>query len=127
MATKFSGPKPTKIEWADFVWNPVTGCDKISPGCANCYALATTQRYKQAFPNGFEVTLHPDRLHLPKWRKPKRVFVNSMSDLFHEKIPLDFIQQVFDLIEKAPSHAFQILTKRPERMLELSPQLTWHP
>lgn len=110
----------TGIEWADEVWNPVTGCSKISPGCANCYAEEMTRRFPKAFPNGFEVTQHFDRLEKPyRWRKPQRVFVNSMSDLFHEQVELTFIMKVFRTIHKTPQHTYQILTKRPERMVDL--------
>ena len=118
----------TKIQWTEKTWNPVTGCDKVSPGCANCYAEAMTKRFKHAFPQGFNVTLHSERLSQPlKWRKPSLVFVNSMSDLFHDRVPLEFIQQIFDVMGKADHHTFQILTKRPQRMLDMSPQLIWHP
>ena len=86
----------TGIEWTDKTWNPITGCNKISPGCLHCYAEALTKRFPKGFPNGFDLTLHPDRLDTPKkWRNPSRIFVNSMSDLFHEKVPLPFIEQVF--------------------------------
>lgn len=117
----------TGIEWTDRTWNPLTGCTKVSPGCAHCYAEAVTQRFHTNFPDGFKLTLHPERLSAPlKWRKPSRVFVNSMSDLFHKDVPLEFIQQVFDTIGQTPQHTYQILTKRHERLLELAPQLTWH-
>lgn len=117
----------TGIEWTDRTWNPITGCTKISPGCAHCYAEAITQRFPNGFPNGFDLTLHPNRLSEPlKWRKPSRIFVNSMSDLFHKDVPLDFIQEVFKVIGQAPRHIFQILTKRHDRLLELAPKLTWH-
>lgn len=118
----------TKIQWTEKTWNPITGCDKVSPGCANCYAEAMTKRFKHVFPNGFDVTLHHDRLSQPlKWRKPSLIFVNSMSDLFHDRVPLEFIQKIFEVVEKCPQHTFQVLTKRPERMLELSSELTWYP
>ncbi|SLG33563.1 bacteriophage protein gp37 [Mycobacteroides abscessus subsp. abscessus] len=98
----------TKIEWTDSTWSPVTGCDKVSPGCDNCY------------PNGFGVTLRPERLGEPlRWRKPRRVFVNSMSDLFHKDVPDEFIAKVFGVMARAPQHTFQILTKRPGRMRSL--------
>lgn len=117
----------TGIEWTDKTWNPITGCNKVSPGCANCYAEAITKRFTKAFPNGFDLTLHPDRLNQPKhWRKPSLIFVNSMSDLFHEKVPLEFIQKVFAVIKETPWHIYQILTKRHDRLLELSPELDWH-
>lgn len=116
----------TAIEWTDKTWNPTTGCNKVSPGCKHCYAETITKRFHQHFPNGFDFTLHPERLGEPKkWRKPSRVFVNSMSDLFHERMPLDFLQDIFRVMEESPRHVFQILTKRHERMLELAPELVW--
>ncbi|MGB3508015.1 MAG: phage Gp37/Gp68 family protein [Microcoleaceae cyanobacterium] len=109
----------TQIQWTSYTWNPVTGCQKVSPGCANCYAerLANT-RLKKYYPNGFsEVKLHPERLELPlRLRKPREIFVNSMSDLFHPEVPDWFILQSFDMIRKCPQHNFQVLTKRAERM-----------
>lgn len=118
----------TGIEWTDRTWNPTTGCDKISPGCAHCYAEAITERFPKAFPNGFKLTLHPDRLDTPlHWRKPSRIFVNSMSDLFHKDVPLHFIQQVFSVFLASPHHTYQILTKRHDRLLELAPALDWSP
>ena len=118
----------TGIEWTDKTWNPTTGCDKVSPGCAHCYAEAITQRFPNAFPNGFNLTLHTDRLDQPlRWRKPSRIFVNSMSDLFHKDVPLEFLQQVFDVMGDTPHHTYQILTKRGQRLRELAPLLTWHP
>ena len=114
----------TGIEWTDKTWNPTTGCDKISPGCLHCYAEAITQRFPRNFPNGFDLTLHPDRLKEPtRWGTPSRVFVNSMSDLFHKDVPLDFIKQVFQVIHSTPWHVYQILTKRPERLYELASKL----
>jgi protein gp37 len=116
----------TTIEWTDKTWNPTVGCNKVSPGCKHCYAETITKRFHQNFPNGFDFTLHPERLDEPRrWRKPSRVFVNSMSDLFHERMPLGFLQEIFDVMEECPQHVFQILTKRHERMLELAPQLSW--
>jgi protein gp37 len=116
----------TAIEWTDKTWNPTTGCNKVSPGCKHCYAEALTKRFRNHFPNGFEFTLHPERLEEPKrWRKPSRVFVNSMSDLFHESMPLDFLQEVFRVMEECPKHVFQILTKRHGRLAELAPELEW--
>lgn len=113
----------TSIEWTEEVWNPVTGCDKISPGCAHCYAEVMAKRCKAMgnarYANGFKVTLQPDKLGEPlKWRKPRKVFVNSMSDLFHEEVPFEFIAAVFGVMAACPGHTFQVLTKRPERMLE---------
>ena len=116
----------TAIEWTDKTWNPTTGCNKVSPGCKHCYAETITKRFHQHFPNGFDFTLHPERLEEPKkWRKPSRVFVNSMSDLFHERMPLGFLQDIFRVMAESPRHVFQILTKRHERMLELAPELVW--
>ncbi len=120
----------TSIEWTDSTWNPVTGCSKISSGCENCYAERMALRLKAmgnpSYTNGFSITMHEDALALPlKWNKPQTIFVNSMSDLFHKDIPLDFILRVFDVMRRADWHCFQILTKRSERMLELSPQLPW--
>lgn len=119
----------TNIQWTDKSWNPVTGCDKISPGCTHCYAKEVTKRFGfKAFPNGFDLTLYPDRLSQPfKWRKGSRIFVNSMSDLFHDEVPLEFIKQVFDVMGQTPRHTYQILTKRHERLVELAPYLAWYP
>jgi protein gp37 len=118
----------TSIEWTDKTWNPTTGCTKVSPGCKFCYAEAITQRFAGSFPNGFQFTMHPIRLEEPKrWRTPSRVFVNSMSDLFHEEMPLEFLQQIFRVMKDCPQHIFQVLTKRHQRMLELAPLLEWAP
>jgi protein gp37 len=115
----------TSIEWTDKSWNPVTGCTKVSPGCIHCYAETITKRFR--FPNGFDLTLYPERVEQPlSWKKPSKIFVNSMSDLFHEEVPLDFIQSVFQTIKKTPQHIYQILTKRPERLVELAPHLEFH-
>lgn len=114
----------TGIEWTDKTWNPTTGCDKVSPGCLHCYAEALTQRFPKNFPNGFALTLHPERLNEPlRWRTPSRIFVNSMSDLFHKDVPLEFIRQVFSVIDRTPWHIYQILTKRHERLNELTSKL----
>src|SRR5437763_14663056 len=118
----------SQIEWTDATWNPVTGCTKVSPGCKHCYAERLALRLQamgQAnYRNGFAVTLQPQMLERPlRWRQPRRVFVNSMSDLFHEEVPLDYIKQVFDVMGRASWHQFQVLTKRSERLLELSPEL----
>jgi protein gp37 len=116
----------TAIEWTDKTWNPTVGCNKVSPGCKHCYAETITKRFHQNFPNGFEFTLHPERLDEPRrWRQPSRVFVNSMSDLFHEQMPLDFLREVFRVMEECPLHVFQILTKRHERLVDLTPELNW--
>ncbi|MCL2711116.1 MAG: phage Gp37/Gp68 family protein [Planctomycetaceae bacterium] len=114
----------TKIAWTDATWNPVTGCTPISPGCANCYAAAMVPRLQTMNPktaekyrNGFNVTLHPDELKKPlAWKKPKMIFVCSMGDLFHEKVPFHFIDKVMNVIDLTPQHTYQILTKRPGRM-----------
>jgi protein gp37 len=120
----------TKIEWTEATWNPVTGCDKISPGCKNCYAERLALRLQAAgtaqYKNGFFLTLHPESLEIPvSWKKPKVIFVNSMSDLFHKNVPLAFIKQVFAVMQATPQHQFQILTKRAERLVELDDQLQW--
>jgi protein gp37 len=120
------------IEWTDATWNPVTGCTKISPGCKHCYAARMANRLKamrQAnYKNGFDVTLQPQMLELPlQWKAPKRIFVNSMSDLFHPDVPLAYIKKVFAVMHRAPRHQYQILTKRSERLLELSDKLDWAP
>lgn len=120
------------IEWTDATWNPVTGCTKISPGCKNCYAERLANRLKAMgqhnYRNGFDVTLHEHMLDRPlQWRRPRQVFVNSMSDLFHEKVPMSFIQRVFSVMERASWHQYQVLTKRSERLLKLSNGLSWHP
>ncbi|HZP94992.1 MAG TPA: phage Gp37/Gp68 family protein [Candidatus Limnocylindria bacterium] len=111
----------SKIEWTDATWNPVTGCTKISAGCDHCYAERLALRLQKMgskrYRNGFAVTLHPDALELPlRWRDPRRIFVNSMSDLFHGSVPTSFIDSVFDVMERASWHQFQVLTKRPGRM-----------
>jgi len=120
------------IEWTDATWNPVTGCSKISPGCKHCYAERMANRLKamgqKNYRNGFEVTLQPQMLELPlHWKTPKRIFVNSMSDLFHVDVPLSYIKDVFDVMRRARWHQFQLLTKRAERIEELSPKLKWQP
>jgi protein gp37 len=120
----------TEIEWTDATWNPVTGCTKISPGCQNCYAERMAMRLKamrqHRYRNGFAVTLHPDLLTQPlRWIKPRMIFVNSMSDLFHKNIPSKFIETVFEVMAKAHWHVFQILTKRAERLECLSSKIVW--
>ena len=110
------------IEWTDATWNPVTGCTKVSPGCAHCYAETLTLRFKRGgpfLPGKSTIRLHQERLDIPgSWRAPRRIFVNSMSDLFHEEVPFSFIQEVFRKMETYDHHVYQVLTKRPERMLE---------
>jgi len=120
------------IEWTDATWNPVTGCTKISPGCQNCYAERLSKRLRAMgqpnYRNGFKLSLQPQMLGLPlRWRSPKRIFVNSMSDLFHKDVPTDFIKQVFDVMSRAHWHQYQVLTKRSERVLELGKDLDWMP
>jgi protein gp37 len=120
------------IEWTDATWNPVTGCTKVSPGCAHCYAETFAERFRgvpgHPYEFGFDLRLRPERLTIPLlWRTPRRIFVNSMSDLFHEAVPLDFIEDVFAVMEAASWHQFQVLTKRHERLAELAPRLPWPP
>lgn len=129
----------SRIEWTGEVWNPTTGCDRASPGCDGCYALAMAARLKAMgqprYQNdgdprtsgpGFKLTLHDDLVDRPRsWRRPRLVFVNSMSDLFHTDVPVEFIQRVFATMEACPQHVFQVLTKRSKRLAELAPQLPW--
>jgi protein gp37 len=122
----------SSIEWTDATWNPVTGCTKISQGCKHCYAARFAERWRgisgHPFENGFELTLRPDRLEVPlQWKQPRRIFVNSMSDLFHPGVPEWFIRRVFDTMGRAPRHTFQILTKRADRLAELGDWLPWAP
>ena len=118
------------IEWTHSTWNPVTGCSKTSSGCRHCYAERMAMRLhamgNRSYLNGFRVTLHERMLELPMtWRKPRMVFVNSMSDMFHDQVPLSFIHRVFDVMAASPQHVFQMLTKRSKRMRELAPRLKW--
>jgi protein gp37 len=118
----------TRISWCDATWNPTTGCTKVSPGCKNCFAERVAKRLQAMgqphYANGFKLTLHGDALLLPLgWRKPQRIFVNSMSDLFHEDVPLQFIQRVFDVMRSAHRHQFQILTKRSDRLFLVDPEI----
>lgn len=120
------------IEWTETTWNPVTGCTKISHGCKFCYADRMAKRLQamgvNKYRNGFSVTMHPSTLKDPlKWRKPHLVFVNSMSDLFHEEVSVSFIKAVFQTMNQASHHTFQVLTKRPGRVLEIESSLTWSP
>jgi protein gp37 len=120
----------SSIEWTNATWNPVTGCTKISQGCKNCYAERMAVRLQAMgqpnYANGFRVTLHERMLDLPlTWKKPNLVFVNSMSDLFHETVPTEFIQRVFAVMERASSHTFQVLTKRADRLRQLAADLPW--
>jgi protein gp37 len=120
----------SKIEWTEATWNPVTGCHKVSPGCAHCYAETFAERFRgvpgHPYEQGFDLRLWPERLGVPRrWKRPRLVFVNSMSDLFHEDVPEDFIAEVFAVMEEAGHHRFQVLTKRHERVAELAPRLPW--
>lgn len=129
----------TSIEWTEITWNPTTGCDRVSVGCDNCYALTLAKRLKamgaEKYQNdgdprtsgpGFGVTVHPDALLAPySWRQPRVVFVNSMSDLFHAKVPLDFVRQVLQVIADTPQHTYQVLTKRSVRLRKIADQLDW--
>ncbi len=129
----------SNIEWTEVTWNPVTGCDRVAAGCDNCYALTLAKRLKamgaEKYQNdgnpatsgpGFDVTIHPRSLAQPKrWKGPRTVFVNSMSDLFHARVPLSFIQDVFDVMEETPQHTYQALTKRAHRMARVSEKLRW--
>jgi protein gp37 len=120
----------SRIEWTEVTWNPVTGCSKISSGCQNCYAERMAHRLKAMgsprYKNGFKVALHQDIVTRPmNWKKPKMIFVNSMSDLFHEDVPFEFIDSIFDTMANTPQHIYQILTKRSPRLLDLSHKLNW--
>jgi len=120
------------IEWTDSTWNPVTGCTKISHGCKNCYAERMSKRLQAAgvrkYQNGFRATVHPDTLKEPtRWKKPRMVFVNSMSDLFHSSVPTEFILAVFQVMNQSPQHIFQVLTKRPNRVAKMNSKLLWTP
>lgn len=122
----------SSIEWTEATWNPVTGCSKVSPGCAHCYAERLAKRLKamgvRRYRNGFKVTLHPDVLSLPlRWRERRLIFVNSMSDLFHELVPAEYVDQVFETMRRADWHTFQVLTKRTKRLIRLEPRLPWPP
>jgi protein gp37 len=131
----------TGIQWTEATWNPTTGCDRISEGCDNCYALTLAKRLKamgsakyqadgdsRTSGPGFGLTLHPDALRIPHtWKKPRTVFVNSMSDLFHARVPLDFVRQVFEVMAATPHHTYQVLTKRARRLARLAPNLDWPP
>jgi protein gp37 len=120
------------IEWTESTWNPVTGCTKVSPGCKHCYAERMAKRLQAMgqtnYRNGFRVTLQPHMLDLPlAWRRLRTIFVNSMSDLFHVDVPLEYVQRVFDVMRRAHWHRFQILTKRSQRLAESAPHLDWAP
>ena len=114
------------IEWTEATWNPTSGCTKVSAGCDHCYAERITQRFPKTFPNGFALTLRPDALDIPlHWRRPRMIFVNSMSDLFHADVPEDYLQLVFDVMRRTPQHTYQILTKRAERLARIAARLSW--
>src|SRR5258708_16260198 len=120
------------IEWTESTWNPVTGCDKVSPGCKHCYAERMAERLQAMgqpnYRNGFALTLQPKMLEVPlTWRRPQTIFVNSMSDLFHEEVPLEYIQRVFEIMHRAHWHRFQVLTKRAERLAKIDRGLSWSP
>lgn len=120
----------SKIEWTEVTWNPITGCTKISDGCMNCYAAKFAKRLKAMgnirYKNEFKPTVHEDLIDLPKsWKSSKKIFVNSMSDMFHEDIPDEVILKIFQTMNECPQHQFQVLTKRPERMVELNKKITW--
>jgi protein gp37 len=122
----------SSIEWTESTWNPTTGCDKISAGCKNCYAAEMARRLEAMgnprYKNGFKLTLHHDKIDEPQnWKKGRIIFVNSMSDLFHEEVPLEYIQSVFKTMNETPQHTYQILTKRSRRLAELSHLLEWTP
>lgn len=120
----------SSIEWTDASWNPVTGCTKVSPGCAHCYAETFAERWRgvpgHPYEQGFDLRLWPERLSLPlTWKRPRRIFVNSMSDLFHPQVPAAFVERAFGVMVQASWHTFQVLTKRAERMADLAPSLPW--
>ncbi len=122
----------SSIEWTELTWNPTTGCDKISAGCKNCYAEVMTRRLQamgvSKYQDGFSIRCHEDALDIPRgWRKPSVVFVNSMSDLFHDKVPLTFIKKVFKVMNECPQHVFQVLTKRAARLEKVANDLNWTP
>jgi protein gp37 len=120
----------SSIEWTESTWNPLTGCTKISPGCKHCYAERMAKRLQgmgqPRYANGFTLNLHEDILELPlSWKKPQLIFVNSMSDMFHEDVPALFIHKMFDVMRRATWHQFQVLTKRADRLREMSPSIAW--
>jgi protein gp37 len=120
----------SSIEWTEATWNPVTGCSKVSPGCAHCYAETFAERFRgvrgHPYERGFDLQLRPERLEQPlNWSQPRMIFVNSMSDLFHEDVPEQFIESVLSVMAEAHWHTFQILTKRSERLAQLAPRLAW--
>lgn len=125
-------PGKSSIEWTEKTWNPISGCTEVSPGCDHCYARTFAERFRgtpgHPYEQGFDLKLWPERLEIPlQWKKPATIFVNSMSDLFHKDIPDDFIAQVFETMNKASHHTFQVLTKRPSRAALIAHDLTWTP
>ncbi len=122
----------SSIEWTDATWNPVTGCTEVSPGCDHCYARTFAERFRgvpgHPYEQGFDLRFWPQRLELPlSWKAPRRIFVNSMSDLFHKDIPDEYIERVFDTMQRADHHVFQVLTKRSARLAKLAARLPWAP
>ncbi len=122
----------SSIEWTDATWNPITGCTKVSQGCKHCYAQRFSERFRgvpgHPFEQGFDLKLWPERLELPlTWKDPRRIFVNSMSDLYHPGVPKAFIDRVFQTMNRAPWHSFQVLTKRADRLEEIGGELPWSP
>src|SRR4051812_20413147 len=120
------------IEWTEATWNPTTGCNKVSPGCKHCYAERMAERLQAMgqpnYRNGFQLTLQPHMVDLPlTWKKPQTIFVNSMSDLLHKDVPIEFIERVFDVMRRAHWHRFQVLTKRGERLEEVNNRVVWAP
>jgi len=120
----------SRIEWTESTWNPLTGCTKISPGCKHCYAERMAKRLQAMgqpnYARGFQLSIHENALEKPlEWKKPQVIFVNSMSDLFHKDVPVEFILEVFDVMRRAHWHTFQVLTKRAERLEEINPQIDW--
>lgn len=127
------------IEWTEATWNPTTGCDRVSPGCDHCYAATLSKRLKAMgspkYQNdgdpmtsgpGFKLTVHPDSLDVPRrWQSPRLIFVNSMSDLFHDDVPIEFVRDVFQVIAETPQHSYQVLTKRAQRLSRIGGQLDW--
>lgn len=125
-------PQASTIEWTEATWNPVTGCSQVSPGCAHCYAKTFAERWRgvpeHPYEQGFDLRLWPERVDTPKrWKKPRTIFVNSMSDLFHEDIPLEFVDRIFATMREASWHTFQILTKRHDRLAEIAARFDWPP
>jgi protein gp37 len=122
----------SKIEWTDATWNPIRGCNKVSPGCDNCYAEAFAERFRgvenHPYELGFDIRMVPEKLDEPKkWKKSKRIFVNSMSDILHEQIPDDYILKIFEVMNECDNHVFQVLTKRSKRLSKISAKINWTP